>query len=71
MMLSPLANAVNKAMQCHAILANFILHLRRNLLINDAMDDAVFFKIPQLLGQHLLRNIRDATAQLARSFFAG
>src|ERR1700730_7609641 len=41
-----------------------VVHLGRDLVMNEAPDDAISFHLAQLLNQHFLRHGRDRAAQL-------
>src|SRR5262245_57094262 len=48
-----------------------VFYFRRNLRIDFPSNNPVAFKLPQMLGEHLLRYAAQAAAQLAKAAHAG
>jgi hypothetical protein len=66
-MLSPSQESVECWAEGLSPLGEVIFDLRRNLCVDDARDDLVLLQLPELLGQHLLRDAINRPLQVGKS----
>ena len=66
-MLSPRQESVECWAERLPPLGEVILNPRRNLRVDDARDDVVLLQLPELLGQHLLRDPINRALQVGKS----
>src|SRR5262245_54289190 len=71
MLETPFVQPIDDRLQGFARRGQRIFHFRRNLRIDFSSNNAVAFKLPQVLGEHLLRYAAQAAAQLAKAAYAG
>ena len=71
MLETPFVQPIDDRLQSFSRSGQRIFHLRRNLRIDFPSNNAVAFKLPQVLGEHLLRYAAQAAAQLAEAARAG
>src|SRR6266550_2014655 len=71
MLETPFVQPIDDRLQSFSRSGQRIFHLRRNLRIDFPSNNAVAFKLPQVLGEHLLRYAAQAATQLTKAAHAG
>lgn len=68
--LAPLGNLVQEGVERFAVWGEAVLYARRHLGVNFSPEDAVGFKLAQLLRQHLARALRQRALQAPKTVSA-
>lgn len=64
---SPLTHQCQQGFERPAVCSKRVVYFRRYHRVHFSADDSVSLQIAQLLGEHLLRDLRDDAAQLAET----